>query len=75
LAALLRTHNTKAGVWGLLRVLRGRVRYYLDGPMPRSALITPSGTAVIAPEMPHHVELMDEDSTFLVEFYRAGDAT
>lgn len=67
--ALLAAHSIKAGVWGLLRVLRGRVRYCLDGD---SALLVEAGsTAVIEPEISHHVELLDEDSTFIVEFHRA----
>lgn len=73
-AALLRAHNTKAGVWGLLHVLQGRVRYCLDGTMPETAVIERGGTAVIEPEAPHHVELLDADSAFLVEFHRAQAA-
>lgn len=74
-AALLRRHNTKPGVWGLLRVLRGRVRYCIDDPDNQSTVVTQPGTAVIEPEVPHHVELVDEDSAFLVEFYRLDAAT
>ena len=73
-AALMRAHNTKAGVWGLLRVLRGRVRYCLDGAMPEAAVIASGETAVIEPEARHHIELLDPDSTFLVEFHRAEAA-
>ena len=70
--ALLAAHSVKAGVWGLLRVLRGRVRYSLDDEPAESELIGPGGMAVIEPQTPHHVELLDADSTFLVEFHRAG---
>ncbi|MGD9804056.1 MAG: DUF1971 domain-containing protein [Hyphomicrobiaceae bacterium] len=69
-AALLAAHSVKAGVWGLLRVQRGRVRYCLDGETPEETLIESGGTAVIEPEVPHHVELLDADSAFLVEFHR-----
>ena len=41
--ALLAVHSVKAGVWGLLRVSRGRVRYCLDGEEPESRLIAPGG--------------------------------
>jgi tellurite resistance-related uncharacterized protein len=68
--ALLTTHSVKAGVWGLLRVLHGRVRYCLDDGTPKALLIGSGGTAVIEPEVRHHVELLDEDSAFLVEFHR-----
>lgn len=73
-AALLAAHSVKAGIWGLLRVLRGRVRYCLDGEVPETILIASGGTAVIEPQAPHHVELPDADSAFLVEFHRAGTA-
>ena len=53
-----------------LRVQRGRVRYCLDGETPEETLIESGGTAVIEPEVPHHVELLDADSAFLVEFHR-----
>ena len=69
--ALLAAHSIKAGVWGLLRVLRGRVRYCLDGDPPASLIVGQGGTAVIEPEVRHHVQLLDEDSAFLVEFHRA----
>jgi tellurite resistance-related uncharacterized protein len=68
--ALLVAHSVKAGVW--LRVLRGRVRYCFDGEAPESEVIGPGRAAVIERQMPHHVELLDADSAFLVEFHRAG---
>jgi hemoglobin len=69
--ALLAAHSVKLGVWGLLRVLRGRVRYCFDGDMPEALLVEQGGTAVIEPQVAHHVELPDEDSVFLVQFHRA----
>ena len=68
--ALLSTHSVKPGVWALLRVLRGHVRYGRDGETADSMVVAPGGSAVIEPEMPHHVELLDADSTFFVEFHR-----
>jgi ferredoxin len=68
--ALLAVHNVKAGVWGLLRVLRGRVRYCLDEGTREALTVEPGGAAVIEPEVRHHVELLDADSVFLVEFHR-----
>lgn len=70
--ALLRAHNTKAGVWGLIRVLCGRVRYCLDCGSRDSVLVAEGGTAVIEPEVLHHVELLDADSAFHVKFYRVA---
>jgi tellurite resistance-related uncharacterized protein len=70
-AALLSSHNVKAGVWGVLRVTRGRVRYHLDGDVPASEVIAAGEMAVIEPEAAHHVEMLDADSAFLIEFHRA----
>jgi len=70
--SLLRAHSTKAGAWGLLRVLSGQVRYCLDNGSNAGVTVAAGGTAVIEPEMPHHVELLDRDSSFLVEFYRTA---
>jgi tellurite methyltransferase len=72
-AGLLAEHKTKMGVWGLLRVTGGRVRYCIDHP--RSSVDVAEGdAAVIEPQVLHHVELLDPDSSFLVEFYRAEHA-
>jgi len=71
-AGLLAAHSTKAGVWGLLKVQQGRVRYCLDEGERESSVIIAGGVAVIEPERPHHVELLDADSAFCVEFYRAS---
>jgi len=73
-AALLKAHTTRAGTWGLLRVTKGRVRYRLDSP-PFTEVVAAAGDAVvIVPAAPHHIELMDADSTFHVEFYGADTA-
>lgn len=73
--ALLSSHSVKAGVWGLLRVVRGRVRYCLDGEAQVSVIVPESGAAVIAPGVSHHVELLDTLSAFFIEFHRAGAET
>lgn len=69
--ALLRVHKVKADVWGLLQVQQGRVRYCLDGEDGDCMVVDAGGVAVIAPDVPHHVELLDEDSRFQIAFYRA----
>jgi tellurite resistance-related uncharacterized protein len=67
---LLCAHSIKAGVWGLLRVVRGRVRYCLDTEPGDWLVVAEGGTVMIEPEAPHHVELLDEHSTFFVEFHK-----
>jgi tellurite resistance-related uncharacterized protein len=61
-------HSTKAGVWGLLRVLEGEVRLVFHNPA-REVRVTPEEPALIAPEALHHVELSGP-MNMQVEFYR-----
>jgi hemoglobin len=70
--ALLSAHSVKPGVWGMLRVVKGRVRYCLDGNAQASLVVPEDGAAAIAPGVSHHVELLDAASTFFIEFHRAG---
>jgi tellurite resistance-related uncharacterized protein len=65
--ALTSDHSTRAGVWGLLTVTAGRVRYRI--PAADEVLDIDAGeTAVIEPQVPHSVEL-SEDACFHVAFY------
>ncbi|MEM7431011.1 MAG: DUF1971 domain-containing protein [Pseudomonadota bacterium] len=56
---LLREHNTKAGVWGLLQIESGNVRYVITEPGEEEVLDLSEATppAVIAPQQKHHLEL------------------
>ena len=72
-AALLRAHNTKAGVWGLIHVLEGRLAYRVrDDRRPASDQVltpeTPHG--VVEPTILHEVEPLGA-VRFYVEFHRA----
>jgi len=54
-AGLRREHRTKAGVWGLVRAIEGRLKLtYLDSDT--ETIITPERPAVVLPEQPHLVE-------------------
>ncbi|AMK23045.1 MULTISPECIES: DUF1971 domain-containing protein [Sphingomonadaceae] len=54
-AALRGRHSTKAGVWGIVRVIEGRVRLsYLDPPS--EMLLDPETSGLLLPEQPHFVE-------------------
>ncbi len=68
--ALLSAHSVRRGMWGLLRVERGRVRYCLDAAPTDTVVVAEGGAAAIEPEVLHHVELLDADSAFFVEFHR-----
>lgn len=65
--ALLNDHATKAGVWGMLHVLRGELVYRIAGTSEVHVLGGPD-RAVIEPEVLHSVELRD-DAAFFIEFW------
>ena len=67
-AALRNEHNTKAGVWGLLRVLEGEVRLVFR-ETGKSVRVTPENPGHIPPQEVHHVELCGP-MRMQVEFYR-----
>ncbi len=66
-AALRKAHNTKAGVWGVLRVLEGQVKLVFHDP-ERVVTVTPTHPAEIAPQAYHHVEVAGP-MKMQVEFY------
>lgn len=65
--ALRQAHKTKAGVWGVIRVLDGSVRLHVEGEAtPRQ--LDAAHPAVVAPTQLHHVEL-DGAVRLQVDFY------
>jgi len=48
-------HRTKAGTWGVIRVLEGRLRLQVLEP-PTESVLTPEHPALVLPEQPHQVE-------------------
>jgi tellurite resistance-related uncharacterized protein len=63
-------HSTKAGTWGLLRVLAGKVLYSLEPPQSGEQLAAAGDSIVIESGVLHHVAFV-EPGRFYVEFYRA----
>ncbi len=66
--AIRSAHNTKAGVWGLLRVLEGEVRLVFQDPA-REVEVTAGTSCEIPPQAWHHVEVTGP-MRMQVEFYR-----
>jgi tellurite resistance-related uncharacterized protein len=72
-AALLRAHNTKPGVWGLIHVLEGRLAYRVTDPSrpAQATVLTPEAApGVVEPGVLHEVEPLGP-VRFFVEFHRA----
>ena len=53
-AGLRRNHRTKAGVWGVIRVLEGELIFTLLDP-PGEQRLNPERPGLIIPEQPHFV--------------------
>lgn len=70
---LRKHHSTKPGVWALLHVVAGEVRYVVEPPLAREQIVTPVAPAVIVAEVLHHVEPA-KSARFFVEFHRRGVA-
>lgn len=71
-AAIRGEHRTKAGVWGLLRVLDGEVQLIFEGGTA-PIHVTPDRPALILPAATHHVEVMGP-MRMQVEFYHERPA-
>jgi tellurite resistance-related uncharacterized protein len=67
--ALRRDHATKAGVWGVIHVLEGRLRYLVEAPLARDEMLEPGRDGVIVPEVAHRV-VPEGEVRFFVEFHR-----
>jgi len=71
-AALRREHSTKAGVWGIIRLLEGRLRLQFADGTPE-CMLSPGATGLIEPEQIHWVEPLGE-MRMQVEFYDSQPA-
>lgn len=54
-AGLRKEHRTKPGVWGVIRVLEGRVRYCVLDPASET-ILDPVHPGLVLPDQPHFVE-------------------
>lgn len=73
-ARLQAAHSTKAGTWGLLHVLEGKILYRLEAPYDGEKLAAAGEKIVIESEVPHRVKFV-ERGRFFVEFYRKAQLT
>ena len=69
-AALLRSHRTKPGVWGVIRVLEGELVYRILEPHVAEHVLAPGIDGIVEPANPHEVEPRGR-VRFYVEFCRA----
>ena len=67
-AGLRKEHRTKPGVWGVIRVLEGQVRYRVLAPASE-AILDADHPGLVLPDTPHSVEPLGP-MRMLVEFYK-----
>lgn len=60
-------HSTKPGVWGVIRVIEGRLRYRVLAP-PAERILDPDHPGIAAPAQPHEVEPLGS-VRFFIEFH------
>ena len=65
--ALRKNHSTKAGVWALIHVLEGRLRYCVP-QWQLDVVLTPNAPGIVAPQVEHFVEPMGAVRLY-VEFH------
>ncbi len=68
-SGLRHRHQTKPGVWALITVVEGRLRFRRLDPLAETVLDA-DAPGVVAPEEPHEVEPLGA-VRFFVEFYAA----
>lgn len=66
-AGLRREHRTKPGVWGVIRVLDGQLRYVVIEPTSEM-ILEPGHPGLVLPDQPHFVEPLGP-MRMQVEFY------
>jgi tellurite methyltransferase len=69
-ASLRKSHSTKAGVWALIHVVSGSLRYGVEPPVQLDQVVTPEAPGIVVPELLHHVEPLG-DVEFYVEFWKS----
>jgi tellurite resistance-related uncharacterized protein len=72
-AGLRREHCTKVGVWGIMRVLEGRLRYRVLDPVSETILDS-HHSGLVLPDQPHSVEPLGA-MRMQVEFYDCDPGT
>lgn len=54
-AGLRQEHRTKAGVWGVIRILEGRLRYHVLDPISEM-ILDADNPGLVLPDQPHFVQ-------------------
>ncbi len=64
---LLKDHNTKSGVWGVIHVIKGALEYIIEDSKPH--ILTPQKHGIIEPDILHRIKPLGAVN-FYVEFHK-----
>ncbi|MBK9584321.1 MAG: DUF1971 domain-containing protein [Alphaproteobacteria bacterium] len=64
---LLKNHNTKSGVWGLICVSEGELEYTIEDKEVH--ILNPNKKGVVEPEIKHHIKPLGSVS-FYIKFFK-----
>jgi len=67
-AKIRQDHQTAPGVWGLITVVSGEVRYEIPSA-EETHILTPGNPGIVEPGISHRANPIGEAS-FFIEFYR-----
>lgn len=65
---LRKNHSTKPGVWGMIHVKQGKLKYRIYEPLNTEVILSPRTPGIVLPEVEHDVQLFD-NTQFYVEFW------
>lgn len=69
-AGLLSAHRIAEGIWGRLVVHTGALTFIFEEDNSASIRLQSGASVVIPPQTPHHL-VLDEPTTFAIEFHGA----
>eukprot|EP00656_Telonema_subtile_P015398 TRINITY_DN18058_c0_g1_i2.p1 TRINITY_DN18058_c0_g1~~TRINITY_DN18058_c0_g1_i2.p1 ORF type:complete len:144 (+),score=37.68 TRINITY_DN18058_c0_g1_i2:195-626(+) len=73
LKGLLSRHNTKAGVWGQINVVKGKLQLQtLDGEL-ETVVMSRGQNGVVAPRQYHQVKPLSDDLQMFIVFHQIED--
>lgn len=68
-AGLRRDHTTRAGVWAIIHVIAGQLRYIVEPPLASERVLDRDHPGIVVPEVRHRVEPIGPVRCY-VEFFR-----
>ena len=66
---LRKDHATKPGVWGVIHVRSGRLRYIVEPPLAGEHVLDDAHRGIVVPEVKHRID-PEGSVRFFVEFHR-----